>query len=82
MSGDKVEEYNRLKKRAAEIRSEIDRAKGSLDGLMKQLQEEFGCSSLDEAQTLLRDLKTKRDEAETRYTALVEKFKSDYGDLI
>lgn len=75
-------EYERLKKKASEVKTEIDRAEGRLQTLMSSLQEEFGCSTIEAAEEKLEELKEQQKKAETSYNNSLERFKQKYGDLL
>ncbi len=69
-------EYNQLRTKVENAKSEAERAKGSLEASMRRLKEEFGCDTLKEAeQKLLRiqnemeDLQEGFNSAFTRYQA-------------
>lgn len=58
------DEYRKLRERVDLSRSKAEQAKGSLETLMQQLKEEFECDTLEEAQTLVKDLEKKAARAE------------------
>jgi len=77
-----VEEYQKLRTKASEIKSEIDRAQGTLATLMKSLKTEFDCDSVEEAEAALATMEKELKEAEETYESEMKKFKEKYGDLL
>ena len=74
------EDYRRLKRNVEEAKSAADKAQGALDQLMKRLKDEFKCSSLKEARTLLEELKEKETEAEAAYTKAVAAYEKKWKE--
>lgn len=73
--------FSQLKRDVKEATNEAARAQGALDETVKQLKDEFGCSSLKSAKALLGTLKTKADDAgEAFETALNEYETKWHGD--
>ena len=72
MSGTITEDqYRRLKREVEEAKAEADRARGSLDQLMKRLKDEFGCETLKEAKAKLVQVEAKKEIAQEHFeTAL------------
>lgn len=77
-----LDQYLRLKRAADKAKTDIDRAKGALDLQMTRLKSEFKCSSLEEATSLLEDLKLKRDKIETEYQENLSSFEEKWGEKI
>lgn len=77
-----VERYEELKRKAEQHRREADRVQGSLQQIMRELKEEFGCKSLEQANALLekkrKALALKEKEAEK----LLAKIEEEFGDEI
>ena len=60
-----LETFLALKKQVEKYQREADRAEGAYEQLSKRLREEFSCTSLEEAKTLLEKLE-KEEQKETR----------------
>lgn len=74
------ETYRRLKRDVDDARSEAERAKGALDQLMTRLKEEFDCSSLKEAKSVLAKMQTTRDTAQQKFTKALEDYQRKWND--
>jgi outer membrane protein TolC len=71
-------EYARLKAQVEEARAEADRAQGSLEQIMRQLQEEFSCSSLAEAKEKLADLEQEMRKEEEVFEATLSAYQAKW----
>lgn len=74
------DEYRRLKRSVEDAQREADRAQGALDQLMKRLKDEFKCTTLKEARTLLDELKGKAEKAEAAYTKAVTDYEKKWKE--
>lgn len=59
--------FRRLKKEVDNATAEAQRAKGAFDQLTKQLEGEFECNSLKEAEALLAKLEAQADKAKKEF---------------
>lgn len=73
-----AKEYEQLEKRHRDARSEADKAQGSLENLMSQLEDEFGCKTKKQAQTKLKKLEKASAEAEEAYEDAVAEFEEQW----
>jgi predicted nucleic acid-binding Zn-ribbon protein len=73
-------EYKRLKCKAEEAQKDRNRAEGQLEALLGQLEEQFGCSTIDEAEAVLEELKKRAAHAEESYEKAVADFKAEWPD--
>lgn len=71
-----------LKKKVEELQRRADKAQGALDGLVRRLEEEFGCSTLEEAQILLEEFEQEEKDAEKAFKKAMRKFQKKWGDLL
>lgn len=71
-----------LQKNVKKLDREKERAEGRLEQLLKTLKEEFGCSSLEEAEELLEQTKGTVDELEKKYKIRLEAFMEKWGDKL
>jgi predicted nucleic acid-binding Zn-ribbon protein len=75
MSNDITEEdYRRLKSEVEEAVEQAQRARGALDQLMRQLEEEFGCKTLKQAKLVLEELRDKRDRLQEKFNQAVKEY--------
>jgi NTP pyrophosphatase (non-canonical NTP hydrolase) len=51
-----TQEYQKLKEKNEQIKNQVARAEGAKEQALKQLQEEFGVKTLEEAEELLEKL--------------------------
>ncbi len=78
----KLEEYEKLKKRADKLRTDAERAKGALDQLTSKLREDYDCVSLEDAKELLEKLRGEEEEAETVFEEALAGFEEEWGDKL
>jgi hypothetical protein len=76
-----LDKYARLKKRAAEIKSEFDRAEGVLAEQMKKLKADFGVDTLEEADQLLVTMQSEAQAAKVAYDAAMQEHETLLGKL-
>jgi len=77
-----LDEYNELKRLADKLKAEADRTAGALDQLMGDLEKEYGCKTLAEAEAELERLERVAEKAEVAYNKELEKFKAAWGDKL
>lgn len=70
-----VEEYQELKETVERLQKESDKAEGALQQLKKQMKDEFGCSSIKEAKSLILSLEQEEKTTTKQYQAELTKFK-------
>lgn len=69
-----LEEYQRLKRKADEAQKQADKAKWEREQLMKQLKTEYDCSTLKEAEKLLKTMEDQLQDAEKDYDQAKREF--------
>lgn len=72
-----IEQIQAIKSKAEQRRRAIDRAKGSLEQLLKTLKTDFDCENLEEAKKKLAELQDRG----TTLSARIEKLKVRVVDL-
>lgn len=77
-----LERYQKMKQRAADLRREADRAEGALEQVMKKLEDDFGCNSLEEAKRLQKKLTVEVEEADEKFGVLLKEFEDKWGHLL
>jgi len=70
-----------LKKKIENGKEELANLKGQKQYLMNTLKEEFDCTSLESAETLLRRKKEELKELETQINEELEELEESYGEL-
>ncbi len=66
-------QFRRLKQDVEDAKSESERSRGAYEQLLRQLKEEFDCTSVKDAKVLLTKLEAKAEKAEKEFqTALAE----------
>jgi len=73
-----LETYQKLKKRAELLKSEISKAEGAYENVMQQIKEQFDCDDLEQAETLAEQLKKQAEEAEQKYNAALDAFNAKW----
>jgi predicted nucleic acid-binding Zn-ribbon protein len=77
-----LRKFERLKKEVESARQQKDRAEGALQQAMKQLKDEMGCDSLDEARELEKKLSKQVKKAETDFESELESFEEKWGEVV
>lgn len=80
-----VAEYQKLMEQAETCKSEMDRAQGAADAVMKTLKVEFGVDCIASAELLLKELEQKEEDLREVYTARRDAFKlqlDQYNDAL
>jgi len=72
----------KLKKDVKRLGQEKDRAKGRVDQLLKTLEDEFDCSSLKEAQELLKKNERALKKLDGEYESRLDSFMEEWGDQL
>ncbi len=82
MASADAREFLKLKKQIDTFRRRADRALGALEQHMAALKKEFGCSSEQEAEALLKRLKRLESKLDRQYNNALESFKQEFGHLL
>lgn len=77
-----ITELTKLKQKVDAAKSEASKAEGALSQVMIRLEKDFGCKTLDQAKTKLKELDRKAEKAKREFEEGLSKFKTDYGDLL
>ena len=75
---DKLQKLIDMKAKLDNAKSRKLELQGQQKQIMKNLKEDFDCSSIEEAQDKLRSMKTKRDKLETKFRTDLAKLEADY----
>lgn len=71
-------EFQTLRKKCEDLKSQADRAAGALEQRMKELANEFGCNSVEEGQKLLAQMSKDLEEKENTYKTKLAEFKEKW----
>ena len=77
-----LKKYMRLKKDVETAQQRANRAQGALDQLMKDLEKDFDCSTLKQAQKKLEALETEEEEAREEFEEAVEQFDEKWNSKL
>lgn len=75
----KLQELADLKSRLEHKRQEGDQASGALKQLMKQLKDEFGCDTLEEAEKKLAEMQADVAKKERKFDKKLDQFNKTFG---
>lgn len=71
-----IEEIEKIKNQAEQKRRSVERAKGSLQQLLKNLQNDFGCASIEEAKKKLAEMEQEGVKLDQRVEKLKDRLVS------
>lgn len=74
----KIKDYLALKKTVEEAQQNADKAEGALEQVMKQLKDDFGCSTLVEAKKKLKQLQKQEENITIEFEEAVESFEKKW----
>lgn len=77
-----LKEYQQLRTAADKAKSDADKAEGSYNEALKQLETEFKCSTPEEAKTKLAKLERELTAAETAFNEKLEDFDKKWKDAL
>ena len=73
------QQYRQLKREHEEAKAEAEQAKGALAQLTEQLEEEFGCTSLKQAEAKLAELKAKQEQTDKEFQKALKSYEAKWG---
>ena len=76
----KLDKYLSLKKRVETAQQEADQAEGAEKEVMKQIKDEFDCSTLNEAKRTLKQKRKQEVDSKEKFDTAFEKFEEDWSD--
>ena len=77
-----LEKYTRLKKDVEVSQQRKDRSQGALDQLMKNLEKDFDCTSLKQAQKKLTNLQKREEETKEEFEEAMEDFEEKWEEKL
>ena len=75
-----IKEIQDIKSQIEQRKQSIERAKGRKEQLLKTLQTDFGCSSLEEAEKALSELKAEGQEIRDKIEKLCQKIERIWNE--
>ena len=76
----KLDKYLRLKERVETAQQEADQAEGAEKEVMKQIKDEFGCNTLNDAKRTLKQERKKEAASKEKFDDAFEQFEEDWPD--
>lgn len=77
-----LDDFGKLQARVNRLQRESDQAKGAVAQLLKDLKEQFGVKTVEEAKELLAKLEKQEARQSQEYAELKEQFNDTYGHLL
>lgn len=77
-----VDEYQSLKAKVDNAKTEADKASGALERAKAELKREYGCDSLDEANKLLRKMEKEEKRVSGDYNKALDAFEAEWADFL
>ena len=77
-----LELYQKIAKKAEDLHQEAAKARGALEQLMRELEENYGCGTFDEARTMLEDLEDKAAKEEKTFGKLLADYEEAWGSVL
>ena len=77
-----LERFTKLKKRIATLQRDSDRARGALEGVERQLEEEFGCASLEQAKAMLVKEEDAEEASREKFETALEQFETKHAEFL
>ena len=74
--------YKSLKAEVDKLQRETDRAEGALAQLMKRLQSEYNCKTLEQAEKQLKKLQKESQAAEDEYNEALSDFEEQWSEML
>lgn len=76
----KLDKYLSLKKKVESAQQEADQAEGAEKEVMKQIKDEFGCGTLNDAKRTLRQRRKQEADSKEKFDSAFEQFEEDWPD--
>ena len=77
-----VDSFLRVKAEVEETKEQLEQSKGKLELLMGELKKSFGCSTVEEAEALLRKYKKQEERLTKEFDGLYQEFKEKWDDRL
>lgn len=77
-----LKQYERLRRKADDLKREVDKAEGALEQLIGRLESEFDCKTLAQAQKMLKKLSADEAKASKKYESDLAEFEEEWGKVL
>lgn len=77
-----LKEYEALRARQEDLQRRAERQKGARDEILKQLQKDFGCSTLKEARAKLAKMQEKEELLKAEFVKKLDALKDKWKHLL
>jgi hypothetical protein len=74
--------YNGLKEQARAAKDAVSRAEGALEEHMKTLLDDYGCKTVEQAESMLDDMQDELDELEAKAETLMSEFEGKWKERL
>lgn len=76
----RLDEFMKLTKQVEKAQQTADKAEGALGQVMKELNSEFDCNSIDTAEQKRKQLRKQVEKSRNAFDTGLKKFKDDWSD--
>jgi len=77
-----LDRFNKLRREIEDLERQKARAEGALEGLIDDLENEFGVSSLESAEEQLEAMESDLEHKEAKLESYLNEFEKDFGDKL
>lgn len=77
----KIEEIERIQRRIDQLEKDVQQARGAIQAHLQELKESYGCTSIEEARSLLEAKRKQKATEQKKFDRLFEKFMRKWGHL-
>lgn len=81
-SNDLEARYKKLKKQVDQLQFEMSHTQGQLDNMLYELEQGFGCSTIEDAEILLEQLTKKEAKQRKMLSSALAKFEERWRDKL
>ena len=77
-----IEKYQKLKDKVEQLERDKAKAEGALEHQLKQLKDDFACSSIEDAQKLHKKLVHKAEATAEEFEEAIATFETEWGEVL
>ena len=77
-----LEQYQEMKDKIDKLQRDKDRAEGALSEMMKELNDKYECTTIEEAEQLALQLKREARQLEKDYEEAMEQFQAKWKGVL
>lgn len=82
MSDTATKKFIDLKDRVSKAQEEAAQATGALDQITERLEQEFNCSTIEEAESFLKKLEKKAEKENKEFETALEEFEDEWKERL